>query len=274
MSVPPFELCLITADPVLSAQAERAGVERVFVDLETLGKAERQRGQGLFLSNATLGDLASVRAAFRRPGVLVRVNPLHAGTAAELDAVLERGADIVMLPMARNVADVADFIALMQGRARVSLLLETKDALAAIEQIARLPGLDEVHVGLNDLRLSFGSGNLFSAILEGHVGRVAVACAKAGVRFGFGGVTRPIDDHLPIPPDCIIAELVRHGARMALLGRSFKSGLDGAADVSGFRTGVDAIRARARYWASQPPASFEAMRTRLAAAVADWGDHS
>ena len=37
--------------------------------------------------DATLDDLSRVRATFRRDGLLVRVNPLHDGTAAELDAV-------------------------------------------------------------------------------------------------------------------------------------------------------------------------------------------
>jgi hypothetical protein len=270
----PFDLCLITKDPVLSGVAWQAGVERVFVDLETIGKAERQRGQGLFLTDATLDDLSRVRAAFHGTGVLVRVNPLHDGTAAELDEVLERGGDVIMLPMARRIDDVAAFVALVDGRARTSLLLETKDMLEAIEQVAGLDGLDEIHVGLNDLRLSLGGDNLFSAIVDGHIARVATACAETNVRFGFGGVTRPTEDGLPIPPDCIIAELVRHGARMALLGRSFKRGLAGPTDLDGFKAGIQAIRARARHWSEQPPEVMDAMRDRLKSAINAWRPHS
>jgi hypothetical protein len=264
----PFELCLITADQKFAGLAWRAGVERIFVDLEVIGKADRQRGQGLFLSDATLDDLSRVRAAFRRAGVLVRVNPLHDGTAAELNAVLARGADIIMLPMARRLEEVATFIGLLQGRARSSVLLETKESLEAIEQIVRLHGLDEVHVGLNDLRLSLGASNLFSAIIDGHIARVAAACTEAQIRFGFGGVTRP-EDQLPIPPDCIIAEMVRHGARMALLGRSFKRGLAGPDDLDGIRASIEAIRARARYWSSQPSTALDAMRNRLRSSIAE-----
>lgn len=270
----PFELCLITKDPELAGVAWRAGAERVFVDLETMGKAERQRGQGLFLSDATLDDLSRVRAAFRREGLLVRVNPLHAGTAAELEAVLARGADIVMLPMARRIEEIAAFIALVQGRARTCLLLETRELLDELAQFVRLHGLDEVHVGLNDLGLSLGAGNLFSAIIDGHIARVAAVCAESKIRFGFGGVTRPTEAGLPIPPDCIIAELVRHRARMALLGRSFKRGLAGPADLDGFRAGIDAIRARARYWSDQPPEAMDAVRHRLRSAITEWAPHS
>ena len=52
-----------------------------------------------------------------------------------------------MLPMARRIDEVAKFIALVQGRARTSLLLETRESLETIEQIVRLDGLDELHVG-------------------------------------------------------------------------------------------------------------------------------
>ena len=51
-----------------------------------------------------------------------------------------------MLPMARRIDEVATFIALVQGRARTSLLLETRESLETIEQIVRLDGLDELHV--------------------------------------------------------------------------------------------------------------------------------
>jgi hypothetical protein len=265
----PFELCLITKDPELAGVAWRAGVERVFVDLETIGKAERQRGQGLFLSDATLDDLAGVRATFQRNGLMVRVNPLHDGTAAELDAVLSRGADIVMLPMARRTEEVASFVSLVAGRAITSLLLETRESLDAIERIVCLHGVHEIHVGLNDLRLSLGATNIFSAIVDGHIARVAAACADADIRFGFGGVTRPTGDHLPIPPDCIIAELVRHGARMALLGRSFKRSLAGPADLEGFKAGIEAIRSRARYWSNQTQDAFDVVRNRLSTAIAN-----
>jgi hypothetical protein len=174
-----------------------------------------------------------------------------------------------MLPMARQIEEVARFIDLLRGRARTSLLLETKESLGSIEQIVGLDGLDEVHVGLNDLRLSLSTGNLFSAIVDGHIARVAAACAGTKIRFGFGGVTRP-EDQLPIPPDCIIAEVVRHGARMALLGRSFKRGLAGPADLDGFKAGIEAIRGRARYWSRQPPEAMDAMRNRLRSAIAEW----
>lgn len=265
-----FELCLITADAGLARLAGDAGIERVFVDLERLGKAARQKGQNLFLSDATLADLAAVRAAFPRPGLLARINPLHDGTAGEIAAVIDAGADIVMLPMARRTEEVAAFIARLGGRGRACLLLETSEALAEVEAIAALPGLDEIHVGLNDLRLSLGGGNLFAPIFDGHIARVVAACAARGVRFGFGGVTRPTAAGLPAPPECLIAETVFHGGRMALLGRSFKATLGTPPDAARIAAGVAEIHACAAHWAAQPAEAFTANRARLARAIEAW----
>ena len=40
----PFRLTLWTADAALAARADAAGVDRIGVDLDRLGKAERQAG--------------------------------------------------------------------------------------------------------------------------------------------------------------------------------------------------------------------------------------
>jgi hypothetical protein len=37
---------LITNDPRLAGEAEAAGIQRIMIDLETHGKAQRQAGQG------------------------------------------------------------------------------------------------------------------------------------------------------------------------------------------------------------------------------------
>ena len=40
-----FRLTLITNDPGLAAKADHIGINRIGLDLEQLGKAERQEGQ-------------------------------------------------------------------------------------------------------------------------------------------------------------------------------------------------------------------------------------
>ena len=54
-------LTLWTSDPALAARADAAGVERVGVDMERLGKRARQRGLGTWISPHTEDDLAKVQ---------------------------------------------------------------------------------------------------------------------------------------------------------------------------------------------------------------------
>src|SRR6185436_12988331 len=56
-------LTLWTSDPQLAARADAAGVERIGVDLERLGKRDRQGGLGTWISEHTEADLATVGTA-------------------------------------------------------------------------------------------------------------------------------------------------------------------------------------------------------------------
>ncbi|WP_305461450.1 aldolase/citrate lyase family protein [Photobacterium leiognathi] len=69
---------------------------------------------------------------------------------------LKAGADIIMLPMFKTAGEAQSFIDYIDGRARTCLLIETSEALARIDDILEVPGIDEVHIGLNDLHLSLG----------------------------------------------------------------------------------------------------------------------
>src|SRR4051812_18148232 len=108
-----LELIQITNDPALARRCDALGGLRLFVDLERLGKAERQAGRNTFISTHTLEDVGRVRQALRHARLMVRVNPLHAGTAAELDAVLAQQPDCVMLPVFRSAEELRDFAGLV-----------------------------------------------------------------------------------------------------------------------------------------------------------------
>ncbi|TMG37646.1 MAG: hypothetical protein E6H88_06155 [Chloroflexi bacterium] len=106
-----FTLMLMTRDGGVARAAVRAGVDRIFLDLEIAGKAERQRGRNTIISGHTLADLERVRAAVPDAEVLARVNPPSAGTPGEVDAVVRAGADVVMLPYFQSSQQVAAFVA-------------------------------------------------------------------------------------------------------------------------------------------------------------------
>lgn len=258
-----FRLTLVTGDPVLAAAAEAAGVDRAGPDLERLGKAERQARLGGRLSDHCIDDLKAVAAALSRAKAFVRINPLHDGSKGEIEAVLEAGAQEVMLPYFRTPAEVEAFVRLLDGRARAIALIETAEALTRAAEVLAVAGLDEAMLGLNDLRLALGMASHFEVLTSPQAARVAEAAARAGIAFGAGGVTCPDHDGLPAPPDLVLAQYPRLNATGAWLSRSFieRCGAHGLAD------GVAVIRARLNAWAEATPEALEAARAALAAAV-------
>src|SRR6185369_17264009 len=112
-----LELIQISNDPAFARRCDALGGFRLFVDLERLGKAERQAGRNTFISAHELADVARIRDAARRSRLMVRVNPLHEGTADELDAVLAHGPDLLMLPMFASGVELRSFSNLVAARA-------------------------------------------------------------------------------------------------------------------------------------------------------------
>lgn len=209
----------ITNDPDFAAFAVRCGVARIMVDLERHGKHARQGGLGTFISNHEPQDVPRVRSAVPHAELIVRVNPLHAGSAAEIDHAIAAGASHLMLPMFRHAAELAQFIALVAGRARTIALLETRDALDTAAQWAGTPGLDEIYVGLNDLHRELGMTFIFEPLAAGVVDRVAALARQHRRRFGFGGIAR-LDEGL-LPGRVVLGEHLRLGSSSVILSRTF-----------------------------------------------------
>ena len=58
-----LRLMYITNDPNVARIAADAGVDRIFIDMEVLGKAARRGGMDTVQSHHVLTDIARVRAA-------------------------------------------------------------------------------------------------------------------------------------------------------------------------------------------------------------------
>ncbi len=89
-----LKLMYITNDPQTAQIAQQAGVDRIFVDLETVGKEQRQGGMNTVQSHHTVRDVERLRKELTRAALLVRVNPIYPGSEAEIEAVfagLRRG---------------------------------------------------------------------------------------------------------------------------------------------------------------------------------------
>ena len=124
-----LKLMYITNDPAVAKIAADAGVDRIFIDMEVLGKAERQGGMDTVQSHHTPEDIAKVRAAIGdQAEIMARVNPLNPNSQTEIDDAIANGADVIMLPMWRTADDLRRLVSMVDGRAKVMPLLETDTA--------------------------------------------------------------------------------------------------------------------------------------------------
>ena len=210
---------MVVGDPDMAAFVSARGVDRLFVDLEVHGKAQRQGHVDSWKSHHTPETISAIRAAAPQADLLVRVNPLHDGSSAEVEDALARGASTIMLPMFQDAISVARFADILAGRARFVPLVETVGALAAVEQILALGVVDELYFGLNDLHLDQGRRFMFQPLADGDLDPAAAACRRAGIPFGIGGVGRAGEG--AVTPELILGEHVRLGSTWAILSRSF-----------------------------------------------------
>jgi len=214
-----MRLLYITKDPVVGEIAQDAGVDWIFVDMEYRGKCERQANCDTVISAHTIEDVRAMRSVLCRSELMVRVNPLGAWSREEICDVIEAGADIVMLPFFKTVQEVITFLNLVNCKAKTCLLLETLEAIDALDQILEVPGIDYVHIGLNDIHIARGTTFMFEFLSDGGVDRVADKLRRAGIAFGFGGMAR-IGKLVP-PAEHILAEHFRVGSTGVILSRSF-----------------------------------------------------
>jgi HpcH/HpaI aldolase/citrate lyase family len=262
-------LTLWTNDPDLAAWADGAGIDRVGLDLETLGKRERQEGLGTWISPHTLEDLDGIRPHVNRAELFVRINPLNDDSSAEVEALLNRGVEVIMLPNFTSVEEVAQILHLVNRRARVVPLVEHQAAIDTLTELAAL-GIEEFHVGLNDLSIEMGFSNRLALLAAPVADKIARNARAAGLSFGLGGLGRPMDETLPIPSDLVYAQHARLGASGALIARSFFWRTASADELT---REVSRLRTRLDEWAQASPTALEAARallerrTRLSVAV-------
>ena len=248
---------------MLAAQADAAGVARIGIDIDRLGKAKRQAGQAARLSPHAMDDLVHLRKVVRRGQLFVRINPPHDGTAAEVESALRHGADAIMLPFFRTVEQADGFLRAVRGRAAAHLLVETATAVLRIRDIVALAGIDEVMLGLNDLRLEFGVASHFEILASPLAEMLAGVVHQAGLPLGIGGLAHPATPGLPVSPDLVIAQYPRLGATAAWIARSSAEGAGGF----GLDSVVADIRVRLGHWAAAGPTALEDARRSLLAAA-------
>lgn len=238
-----LKLMYITNDEKIAMMAEKSGVDWIFVDLEINGKEDRQGHLNTVISRHNIDDVKKIKQALVKAKLLVRVNPLFHGSKAEIDRVINDGADIVMLPFFKTKDEIETFISHVDGRTKACLLLETPAALENIDSILTVEGIDFIHIGLNDLHLGYNMKFMFELLANGTIETLCNKIRKSKIPYGFGGIAKLGQGTLPA--EYIIAEHYRLGSTMAILSRSFCDigNIDQLEEINNyFATGVQQIR--------------------------------
>ena len=215
----------ITNKSDIAQIAESAGVDRIFLDMEYIGKSDRQGGMDTVQNHHTLEDIKTIADSLMSAELLVRVNPIHNATNGyisseeEINKAIENGAKVLMLPYFKTIKEVDTFIRLVDGRVKTMPLIETPESVAVIDEILSLNGIDEIFIGLNDLSIGYGRKFMFELLSDGTVEDLCYKFRKAGIPYGFGGIAAIGKGELPA--EKIITEHYRLGSTCTILSRSF-----------------------------------------------------
>ncbi|MCS5515982.1 hypothetical protein NWF32_15060 [Pseudomonas qingdaonensis] len=214
-----MKLLMITNCPQMAGFAVENGVDRIFVDTEITGKEARQGHLNTVISKHTLDDVRRVRPAVPSGRLFVRINPVHEGSQAEIDQAIDAGADILMLPMFRGLTKFARSLRRYGAGCAAVCWSRQWVLLQHWQNVCGVQGVDEVHIGLNDLHLEQGLDFMFELVANGTVDGLAAVLRDAGLPFGIGGLARVGDGMLSA--ELLVAEHARLGSSAAILSRAF-----------------------------------------------------
>ena len=205
----------ITNDENVAKIADKHGVDRIFVDLEQIGKQERQGGMDTVQSKHTLDDVKKIKKCLNNSELFVRSNPIYQNSKEEINTIVENGADVIMLPYFKTCQEVQTFIDYVGGRCKTCLLLETPEAVEIIDDILDIDGIDEIHIGLNDLHLGYKMKFMFELLADGTVEYLCNKFKQKNITYGFGGIAALGEGTLPA--ENIIIEHYILGSSMVIL---------------------------------------------------------
>lgn len=211
----------ITKDPFIGEAIVSLGVRWIMVDLEYIGKYDRQSGRDTVISVHTIADIRNMRKMLASNNLLVRINPFGKHTAAEINSVIQAGADALMLPYFTDYEEVEQFIELVDRRSKIFLLLETIGAINQLDRILTIEGIDYIHIGLNDLHIERKTNFMFEFISDGSIEPIVKKIKENKIPFGIGGIAKY--GQLVPPAERILNEHKRLGSSGVILSRSFLS---------------------------------------------------
>jgi hypothetical protein len=216
-----FSLFVFSVDPDVVREVTAAGVSGVIVDCEYRGKIARQAGYDTQINQYSIEHVRRVRAVTDKT-ILCRINGVGETTRAEIEQAIDCGADEILLPMVRTVAEVETALNIANGRCGVGIMVENMDAAMIADELAMLP-ICRAYVGLNDLSIDRKSPHIFTALADG-----TVECIRKAfnVPVGCMALTLP-EKGYPIPCHLLMGELARLRCDFSILRRAFFADTEG-----------------------------------------------
>lgn len=202
---------------------DKLDIDWIFIDLEIVGKKERQIGRNTVLSDHSISDVQKIRKVINNTKILVRSNPIGTHSQKEIEEINNTsGIDMVMLPFFKTVNEVEMFIELLDtSKVEPTLLIETTSAIDNLNEILKIYPFKYVHIGLNDIHIERNTSFMFEPYIDGLLERTVNILNNNNVNFGIGGIGKIGSDLLPTP-ECIINEHRRLNSSGVILSRSFK----------------------------------------------------
>ena len=219
-----INLFYITNNIVEAEIVDSLDIDWIFIDLETIGKKDRQNGRDTVLSNHNIDDIQKIKSRVNNTKILVRCNPIGKWSKEEFDEINLRGSDIdmVMLPYCKTIDEVKTFIELLYtSKMEAALLIETMDAICNLEKIIKIFPFKYMHIGLNDLHIERGTVFMFEPFIDGLITKITSIFKENNQNFGIGGIGK-IGTNLSPSPECVLNEHLRLNSNGVILSRSFK----------------------------------------------------
>lgn len=226
--------------------AATCGFDTIYVDLEHSAFSLETTGQ-ICAAALDIGIAPFVRVPANTPEYIARaldggalgIIAPHIRSAAEAEAVVRcakyppRGERSAGGPLAQyqfRDFPVPEANAAANDATMIVAMMETRDALEKVDEIAAVDGVDMLFIGTNDLCGELGiHGQYGHSLVRDAYARTIGACRRHGKHCGVGG--------LASRPD-LIADFVAEGARYVSIGSDLSFVLGAGADKAKFVHGL------------------------------------
>lgn len=218
-----INLFYITNNIIEAQIVDKLDIDWIFIDIEKIGKKERQVGRNTVLSDHSIDDVQKIRGVINNSKILVRCNPIGTHSKKEIEEINNTsGIDMVMLPFFKTVKEVQIFIDLLDtSKVEPALLIETTSAIYNLNDILNIYPFKYVHIGLNDIHIERKTGFMFEPFIDGLLSKIVNKLNDNNVKFGIGGIGKIGSNLLPTA-ECIINEHTRLNSSGVILSRTFK----------------------------------------------------